>query len=316
MTCALISFAAVAMQLAERGYRPFPGLQETKRPAMKGWNGLNAAAWDLADLAAATTEYLPPDDYCCCLAIQPELVAIDLDITEPSEADHADRLADAILGKTPLTRIGFAPKQIRIYRNGSDVRSLKLHPVEVFAGTGQVVGFGWHARANRPYLWPLASPLELSADSEQIPAISRTQLDRFTGDLFKVVPRRLMPNLQGNPTGFNVSQTVGERLRMLTTLCGSWKQAAAIILGEATEGCRNETGWAVVASAAGRGIPEDVVWQLFRHHFVGWGGFSESDLTLAIARTRRSPQPMTMTMTFGVYSSLRGGNVGRRQSGR
>jgi len=254
VTCALISFAAVAMQLAERGYRPFPGLQETKRPAMKGWNGLNAAAWDLADLAAATTEYLPPDDYCCCLAIQPELVAIDLDITEPSEADHADRLADAIL--------------------------------------------------------------ELSADSEQIPAISRTQLDRFTGDLFKVVPRRLMPNLQGNPTGFNVSQTVGERLRMLTTLCGSWKHAAAIILGEATEGCRNETGWAVVASAAGRGIPEDVVWQLFRHHFVGWGGFSESDLTLAIARTRRSPQPMTMTMTFGVYSSLRGGNVGRRQSGR
>jgi hypothetical protein len=150
VTCAPISFAAVAMRLAERGYRPFPGVQETKRPAMPGWNGLNGAQWDLADVAAAIAEYQPSDDFCCCLAIQPELVAIDLDIEEPSQADYANRVADAVLGKTPLTRIGLAPKQVRIYRDGSDIRSRKLHPVEVFAGTGQVVGFGWHARANRP----------------------------------------------------------------------------------------------------------------------------------------------------------------------
>jgi hypothetical protein len=314
VTCAPISFAAVAKRLAERGYRPFPGVQVTKRPAMRGWNGLNGAPWDLADLAAAIAEYQPSDHYCCCLAIQPELVAIDLDIVEPSQADYAHHLADAVLGETPLTRIGLAPKQVRIYRNGSEIRSRKMHPVEVFAGTGQVVAFGWHARADRPYLWPLASPLELSPDSEQVPVILRAQLDRFTSDLFKVVPRRLMPNRHGNPNGFNAARTVGERLRMLTTLHGSWKHAAAIILGEAFEGCRNETGWAVVASAAGRGVPDDVVWQLFRHHFTGWGGFSESDLTLAIARTRRSPQPSTMT--FGVHSSARGGNVGRRESRR
>ncbi len=199
MTCAPISFAAVAMRLAERGYRPFPGIQETKCPAMRGWNGLNSAPWDLDDLDAAIVEYQPSDDYCCCLAIQPELVAIDLDIVEPSQADYANRLADAVLGKTPLTRIGLAPKQVRIYRNGSDIRSRKLHPVEVFSGTGQVVGFGWHARADRPYLWSLASPLELSPDSEQVPVISRAQLDRFTSDLFKVVPRRLMPNRHGRP---------------------------------------------------------------------------------------------------------------------
>ena len=314
MTCAPISFAAVAMRLAERGYRPFPGVQETKRPAMRGWNGLNSAQWDLADLAAAIAEYQPSDDYCCCLAIQGDLSAIDLDIEEPSQADYANRLADAVLGKTPLTRIGLAPKQVRIYRNGSDIRSRKLHPVEVFAGTGQVVGFGWHARANRPYLWPLASPLDLSPDSEQVPVISRAQLDCFTSELFKVVPRRVMPNRHGNPNGFNTAQSVGERLRMLTALQGSWRYAVAIILGEAVEGCRNETGWAVVASAAGRGVPEDVVWRLFSQHFTGWGGFSESDLTLAIERTRRSPQPSTMT--FGVDSSAGDRNVGRRESRR
>ena len=165
--------------------------------------------------------------------------------------------------KRPLTRIGLAPKQVRIYRNGSEIRSRKLHPVEVFAGTGQVVAFGWHARAGRPYLWPLASPLEISADSDQVPTISRAQLDRFTSELFAVVPRRLMPTRQGRPNGFHAAQTIGERLRMLTTLHGSWRHAVAIILGEAVEGCRNETGWAVIASAAGRGVPEDVLWQLF-----------------------------------------------------
>jgi hypothetical protein len=314
VTRAPISFAAVGMPLAERGYRPFPGVQETKRPAMRGWNGLNGAPWDLADLTAAIAEYQPSDDYCCCLAIQPELVAIDLDIVEHSHADYANRLADAVLGETPLTRIGLAPKQVRIYRSGFGIRSRKLHPVEVFAGTGQVVGFGWHAKAGRPYLWPQASPLEISADSDQVPVISRAQLYRFTSDLFKVVPRRLTPNQHGRPNGFHATQTVGERLRMLTTLYGSWKHAAAIVLGEAFEGCRNETGWAVVASAVGRGVAEDVVWQLFRQHFTGWGGFSESDLTLAIERTRRSPQPSTMT--FGVYPSARGDNVGRRQSRR
>jgi hypothetical protein len=314
VTSAPISFAAVAMRLAERGYRPFPGVQETKRPAMRGWNGLNVAPWDLSDLAAAVAEHTPPEHFCCCLAVQSELVAIDLDMMEPSHAEHADRLADRILGKTPLTRIGLAPKQVRIYRNGSDIRSRKLHPVEVFAGTGQVVGFGWHAKAGRPYLWPQASPLEISADSDQVPTISRAQLDRFTSELFAVVPRRLMPTRQGRPIGFHAAQTIGDRLRMLTTLHGSWKHAVAIILGEAVEGCRNETGWAVVASAAGRGVPEDLVWQLFKQHFTGWDGFSESDLTLAVARTRRSAQPSTMT--FDVHSGARGGNVGRRQSRR
>jgi hypothetical protein len=310
VTSVPISFAAVAQPLAERGWRPFPGIQQTKRPAMRGWNGLNVAPWDFADLGAAISEYEPPDDFCCCLAVQSELVVVDLDITEPSQAEYTDRIADAILGKTPLMRIGLAPKQVRVYRNGSDIRSRKLHPVEVFAGTGQVVGFGWHAKAGRPYLWPLASPLDISADSDQVPAISRAQLDRFTSELFTVVPRRLMPTRQGRPNGFHAAQTIGERLRVLTTLNGSWRYAAAIILGEAVEGCRNETGWAVVASAAGRGVAEDMVWQLFRQHFTGWGGFSESDLTLAIERTRRSARPSTMT--FGVHSSAGGRNVGRR----
>src|SRR6516225_8550963 len=111
-------FAAVALQLAARGWRPFPGYQETKVPAMRGWPGLNKAEWDCADLAATVEEYQPPEAFCCCLAVQPEIVAIDLDIEDPVHAVTAAGLADEFLGITPLVRIGLTPKSLRVYRNG------------------------------------------------------------------------------------------------------------------------------------------------------------------------------------------------------
>ena len=165
---ALIDFATVALRVAERGWRPFPGWQETKVPAMRGWPGLNEAEWDCTDLIAAIAEYQPAMAYCCCLAVQPQIVAVDIDITNPEHADIAGKLADDQLGKTPLVRVGFAPKCVRIYRNGGGVKSRKLHPLELYSGSGQIVGFGWHQKAGRPYLWPNASPLDLNADSADL----------------------------------------------------------------------------------------------------------------------------------------------------
>jgi hypothetical protein len=299
------TFAAVARQLAEHGWRPFPGLQTSKVPAMPGWSGLNHYEWDDADLAATITDYQPVDDYACCLAAQPEIVALDADIVDPEHAAHADKLADDILGVTPLLRIGLAPKCIRIYRAGDRIRSRKLHPLEIFSGSGQFIAFGWHAKARRPYIWPHESPLTVSSDSQAIPVVTQAKLDRFTSALFKVVPRRLLPTRQGRLGGVGAPQTVGDRLRMLTTLHGSWKRAAGIVLSEAGEGYYNETLWAVVTSAAGRGISEDVVWELFERHFRRDPKVSEakvrSDLASMLERTRpapRQPSAMVFTPTF------------------
>jgi hypothetical protein len=210
-----IDFATVALGVAERGWRPFPGWQETKVPAMRGWPGLNEAEWDCTDLIAAIAEYQPATAYCCCLAVQPEIVAIDIDITNPEHADIAAKLADDQLGKTPLVRIGFAPKCVRIYRNGGGVRSRKLHPLELYSGSGQIVGFGWHQKAGRPYLWPNASPLDLNADSAEIPPVTQAQLNRFTNELFKFVPRRFSTTQHGRRGSQVRQQTIGDRLRML-----------------------------------------------------------------------------------------------------
>jgi hypothetical protein len=56
---------------------------------------------------------------------------------------------------------------------------------------------------------------------------------------------------------------------MLATLHGNWKRAAVIVLSEAGEGFYNETLWAVVTSATGRGISEDLIWELVEKHFDG-----------------------------------------------
>jgi len=84
---------------------------------------------------------------------------------------------------------------------------------------------------------------------------------------------------------------------MLTTFHGSWKRAAAIVLGEAVEGCRNDIAWSVIASAAGRGIPEDIVWELFERHFCGWDGISEAQVASMMERARAVRQTFAMTFT-------------------
>jgi hypothetical protein len=302
-----ITFAAAAQPVAARGWRPFPGTQTKKVPAMSGWSGLNLYEWDAADLVAAIDEYQPVDDYACCLAVQAEIVAIDADIIDQEHAAFADELADNILGATPLVRIGFAPKRIRIYRAGNLIRSRKLHPLEIFCGSGQFVGFGWHAKAGRPYIWPQESPLTINTNDNAIPLVTQSRLDRFASELFKVVPRRLLPTRQSR-SGAGVPQTISERLRMLTRLHGSWRRAAAIVLSEAGEGYYNETLWAVVSSASGHGIPEDVIWELVEKHFSGDPKVSEdkvaSDLASMIERTRPVHRPSLMTFT-----PTGGGNV-------
>ena len=303
-----IAFAAVANQLADRGWRPFPGLQSSKTPAMRGWPGLNRSEWDRDDLVETIADYQPADDFCCCLAVQPQIVAIDLDIIDKDHAAAANQLANGTLGQTPLVRIGLAPKQIRIYRSGEPIRSRKLHPLEIFSGTGQFICYGWHEKAGQPYVWPQASPLDIGADSETIPMITRTQLDRFSNELFKIVPRRQSPARQGRLAGIGSPQTIGERLAMLSMLHGGWKRGAAIVLSEAVEGCRNDTAWIVIASAAGRGIPDNEVWGLFEKYFCGWAEVYEDKLASMIERARPVRQPSTMIFSTSAPSGGVNGN--------
>lgn len=69
------------------------------------------------------------------------------------------------------------------------------------------------------------------------------------------------------------------------------------MLSEAIEGCRNDTAWTVVASAAARGIPDDDVWELFERRFRGWAEVSEAQVASMIERARPVWRPSAMTFT-------------------
>ena len=182
-------------------------------------------------------------------------------------AAFADKLANDILGVTPLVRIGLAPKQIRVYRAGDPIRSRKLipskfSPVPVSswpsAGTQKLVGLtSGHTNPR--------SPSALTATT--IPAVTQAQIERFTAELFKVVPRRLLPTRQGRPGGAGAPQTISERLRMLACCTATGSAPPPSCSAKPVKVAYNETLWAVVTSAAGRGISEDVVWELVERHF-------------------------------------------------
>ena len=148
----------------------------------------------------------------------------------------------------------------------------------------------------------------MNANSDAIPLVTRARLDRFSTELFKIVPRRVIATRQGRPGSTGGLQTIGERLAILCMLHGSWKRAAAIILGEAVEGCRNDTAWIVIASAAGRGIPDDVIWELFGKHFRGWDAVSEDQVVSMIERARPVRQASAMIFTTTASSGGSSGN--------
>ena len=99
MTEIPVTFASVAHSVHENCWRPFPGYQADKAPAMQAWSELNFCEWDEASLLGTILEYQPPGNYCCCFAVQREIVAVDIDIVDPEHAAYASNLADNIFGQ-------------------------------------------------------------------------------------------------------------------------------------------------------------------------------------------------------------------------
>jgi hypothetical protein len=170
------TFAEVGLQLHAKGYRPFPGVQQTKVPALTGWNGLNQMPWDADDLQAAIEEYQPAADYCCCTAIQAALVAIDIDILD-TQAATATNWQQA--PGTALVRIGRG-QQLR-FTGRAAAYEPQAHPVEIFSGSGQCVLRGIKRRGALHWPTPRRSSLQRQS---RIPKVTARNW-RVHTDLFK-----------------------------------------------------------------------------------------------------------------------------------
>ena len=229
-------FVQLAPTLVKNGWRPIPGYADTKRPSITRWNDLNNAQWPPDKLDETLEGQGQLEGEIVCLAIQREIVAIDLDILDEQQAQAAYDFALRFLGQTPLVRIGLAPKKVLIYRNDGTIKSRKLHPIEIFAGSGQVVGFGFHAKAGRDYQWPHKSPLELAVDDPTIPMINQHQLDQFLIACWDVIPRKYTDRTDWEPPAFIGQNHQADRQQALDLV-----SQEANKLTEAPEGTRNSS---------------------------------------------------------------------------
>jgi putative DNA primase/helicase len=116
-----------------------------------------------------------------------DMVGLDLDVPVPALATRLERMADALLGVTPLQRIGKAPKSLRCYRAAvpmtkAETPELILDDgtvVQVEAmGTGQqVVAYGTHPATGQPYRWIGVGPDTVPL--ADLPVVTEQALQEF-----------------------------------------------------------------------------------------------------------------------------------------
>lgn len=197
MSSTLPASAAVAAPLTtlrvgllRQGYHPVPVSDPNpmlsnggKAPFMRGWQQKCALA-DEAEVAGWTTGVRNHGNTGLLCG---ELAGLDLDVPVPELAEQLERLADAMLGITPLHRIGRAPKTLRCYRAAVPLSKMEtpelLLPdgtklqVEVLGAGQQFVAYGIHPGTGQPYTWPQEAPdaLPLSA----LPVVAEPALRAF-----------------------------------------------------------------------------------------------------------------------------------------
>ncbi|MBM3083299.1 PriCT-2 domain-containing protein [Chelatococcus daeguensis] len=178
------------LALHRNGYRPVPVLgahvamkAAGKRPMMKGWETVCASAdeaeiarWARAQRNCTNTGLLCGD-----------LVGVDIDVLDVNLADRLRDLALAMLGPTPLLRIGKAPKCLLAFRTDAPFDKVQTSEfqmldgtvarVEVLASGQQFVAFGIHPGTRAPYHWPDRSPLEVPLTD--LPIVSRDTCAAF-----------------------------------------------------------------------------------------------------------------------------------------
>jgi hypothetical protein len=175
------TFREVAMRVREHGFVAMP--VQGKAAFVKNFSIL----W-LRDQSASTISKWAASHGDCntglCLG---EVVAIDIDIDDPTLADDMHSYIRSQLGDSPFVRFGRQPRRVILYRvdrlwaenllKGWSVGSAQTGKVELLGPGKQVVIFGTHPNTGNLYFWPNSSPLNASID--ELPWTTVEDLDKL-----------------------------------------------------------------------------------------------------------------------------------------
>jgi hypothetical protein len=253
----------VARQLSDHGWRPIPLDQHTKIPSEAGWQLRNTQPWSSSDLDAVVMRY---PEHAAGLCVSADLCAVDIDVTDATVAGKVVSLATAILGDTPLVRVGNPPKALMVYRSTGNIRSTKRHPLEIFSGTGQFAAFGIHAKTGRPYDWVTgASPMTLTSTSPEIPVIDNSHVQRFLAEALPVLST--LPTPPTNPHAVaGGTNPASANIREMMRRGINFPECVRMSLTGVTAGNRHDTLVGIVAMGFSHGWQADHIETLIRRH--------------------------------------------------
>ena len=180
------------LSLWRNGYTPIPVtgpdyrhkkvLSPGKQPFFKDWQNVGATIAEAMIVNWPATAKNHPNTGVLC----GNLVAVDIDVLRPDLATALDALAEAMLGPTPLHRVGKAPKRLRCYRTDAPMRKMETAAllidgepaqIEIMGEGQQVVAYGIHPGTKKPYQWPGETPLTVPLS--ELPTIAEPSLRAF-----------------------------------------------------------------------------------------------------------------------------------------
>jgi len=183
---------ALRRLLLAHGYPPVPvtapkdgDRSAGKKPVMRDWR-TGCLAADEAEVRRWETDQ--PQCTNTGIACGP-IVALDIDVPVPELAARIEAAAVAMLGATPLRRVGNAPKTLLCYRPAvpmgkAETPELFLPDgtkvqVEVLGAGQQFVAFGTHPGTRCEYEWPASGPDVVPAS--ELPTVTGEALRDFLG---------------------------------------------------------------------------------------------------------------------------------------
>jgi len=175
-----------AEQLFGNGFTPLPA--DGKAVKLKGWR-----EFQLPSDEAKRTNFIDKNKYKNIGIRTGEVLAIDNDSDDPTEARRIRQIVFDICGPTPFIRQGRYPREVYLYSMATPVPKIEVGDVEILGDGQQVIIHGVHPLTQKPYVWHHASLLD--ATLEDLPQLELEALYDFVEAIGGQIRTALSPKL-------------------------------------------------------------------------------------------------------------------------
>ena len=237
------------------------------------------------------------------------LVGVDIDVSDPTLAETIEALATAIIGPTPLKRVGRAPRLLLAYRQDQPLPKTETPElvmpdgekaqVEVLRDGQQFVTAGIHPTTRQPYQWqgarpedtplsavPLADPGRVAAFVAAAESILRDAGGRTEKEIAAEKAPAQMREPKAEPRKAAGGESFFKRTNTAALAnCDAWVKALFPAARWQDNATTPPGAWRVTSKDLGRGLEED----LAIHTTEGCQDFG----------TRESLTPIDLVMRWG-----------------